>query len=72
MYHYVHPRARAGVCVGEIKKHIELMALRLEKGESVFVRVVTPHMQNLLNAHEAMIRIRYGECVCVCVCVCVR
>jgi len=59
MYHALHPRARPGVCIGFLKKHVELMCLRLEKGESVFVRVVTPHVQSLLNSHEAMIRIRY-------------
>jgi hypothetical protein len=59
MYHSVHPRARPGICVGEIKKHVELMCLRLEKGASVYIRVVTPHIQLLLNAHEAMIRIRW-------------
>lgn len=32
-------------------------------GESVFVRVVTPQLVNLLSAHEAMIRIRCGICV---------
>ena len=58
MYHALHPRARPGVCVGEIKRHIELMSLRLEKGESVFVRVVTPQLVTLLGAHEAMVRIR--------------
>jgi hypothetical protein len=68
MYHSVHPRARPGVCIGELKKHVELMCLRLEKGESVFVRVVTPHVQNVLNAHEAMIRIRCVRLLVGCIC----
>lgn len=42
----------------KVKQHVELMCLRLEKGASVFIRVVTPHIQQLLNAHEAMVRIR--------------
>ena len=52
------PRARPGVVVGEMKVHLEQMCLRLEKGCSVFYRVVMPQVQNLMACHEAMIRIR--------------
>lgn len=55
MYHSLHPRARPGVCIGQMKQHLELMSLRLEKGESV---CATLHVQNILNSHEAMRRIR--------------
>ncbi len=44
--------------VGELKVHVESMCLRLEKGESVFVRIVTPQLQNIMICHEGMIRIR--------------
>lgn len=54
MYTYIYTHTHTY----KVKQHVELMCLRLEKGASVFIRVVTPHIQQLLNAHEAMVRIR--------------
>lgn len=64
MYHSLHPRVRPSVCVAELKRHVEQMCYRLEKGPSVHYRVVTPQIVILLNAHEAMLRIR---CASACV-----